>query len=101
MSHRFNFCKSQALLHVDPKTFGSWLKKAAIDPATQVNLADPRERYLTEEQLRRLAAEHGRELPPLDQENVPETPVAFATVEERLAALCKFWNSVNRILTTR
>jgi len=86
---RFNFRSCQELLHVDPKTFGRWLKQANIDPRKQIDKADPRQRYLTEDQVRQLAAEHGRELPPLDLESAPETPAAatIATVDERLAAL--------------
>ena len=86
---RFNFRRSQELLDVDPKTFGRWLKQANIDPRQQIDKADPRQRYLTEEQLRQLAAEHERELPPLDLDSTPDT-LAGATivaVGERLTAL--------------
>lgn len=85
---RFNFRMSQELLRVDPKTFGRWLKQANIDPRTQIDKADPRQRYLTEEQLRQLAFEHDRELPPLDlEESTPDTSAAatIAAVNERLA----------------
>src|SRR5436309_14205763 len=86
---RFNFRRSQELLDVDPKTFGRWLKQANIDPRKQVDKADPRQRYLTEDQLRHLAAEHGRELPPsLDLENTYDTADAatIAAMSERLAS---------------
>ena len=85
---RFNFRMSQELLDVDPKTFGRWLKQANIDPSQQVDKADPRQRYLTEDQLRQLATEHGRELPPsLDLEDTHNSPDAatIAAVSERLA----------------
>jgi hypothetical protein len=85
---RFNFRRSQELLNVDPKTFGRWLKQADIDPSQQIDRADPRQRFLTEEQLRQLADEHGRELPPsLDQEDAHDTSDAAAAsaVSERLA----------------
>src|SRR2546428_6861634 len=84
---RFNFRRSQELLNVDPKTFGRWLKQADIDPRQQIDRADPRQRFLTEEQLRQLADEHGRELPPsLDQEDTHDTSDAAASaVSERLA----------------
>lgn len=83
----YNFRRSQELLQVDPKTFGRWLEKAGIDPKQQVNLADPREKFLTEEQIRLLAREHGRELPPLDEEHEPEQPpITLAQLYERLSA---------------
>ena len=86
---RFNFRRSQELLDVDPKTFGRWLKQANIDPRQQIDKADPRQRYLTEEQLRQLAAEHERELPPLDLGSTPDTPAGatISAVGERLTAL--------------
>jgi hypothetical protein len=89
MSRTFNFGQSQALLDVDPKTFGRWLKKAKIDPSKQVNRADPREKLLTDEQILMLAKEHGRDVhfPPLDQENESEAEVTLATVDNRITAL--------------
>src|SRR2546430_12591143 len=87
MSRTFNFHQSRELLRVDPKTFQKWLQKADIDPNEQVNLADSRERYLTEEQLTLLARQHGRTLPPIDSQ--PELPasVTAAMLAERLALL--------------
>ena len=91
MSRTFNFRESQKLLQVDPKTFSKWLKKEGIDPNKQVNAADPRQKWLTEEQILRLARGHGREvhLPPLVQEDEQEPPAAviLTTVDERLVAL--------------
>lgn len=83
MSRTFNFGQSQELLQVDPKTFARWLKKAKIDPSKQINLADPRKKFLTEEQILMLAKDHGRTVhfPPPDQED--ET----AALHDRLAAL--------------
>ena len=87
MSRTFNFRQSRELLRVDPKTFQKWLQKADIDPDRQKNLADARERYLTEEQLTLLARQHGRTLPPLDSQ--PELPVTVtaAMLAERLVQL--------------
>src|SRR5579871_283905 len=91
MDRIFNFRQSQELLKVDPKTFSRWLARAHIDPSKQVNRADPRQKWLTEEQILMLAREHGRDvqLPPADQEEEPEPrPAAIlTTVEERLFAL--------------
>jgi hypothetical protein len=91
MSQTFNFKQSQEILRVDPKTFSKWLKQAGIDPNRQINLADPREKFLTEEQILMLARDHGREVhfPTLDQEAEPAPPatVILTTVDERLAML--------------
>src|SRR5947209_699522 len=87
MSRTFNFRQSRELLRVDPKTFQKWLQKADIDPNEQVNLADSRERYLTEEQLTLLAKQHGRTLPLLDTQPEPPPTVTAAMLTERLASL--------------
>jgi len=87
MSRTFSFRQSRELLRVDPKTFQKWLQKAGIDPAKQVNLADTRERYLTEEQLAMLAKQHGRTLPSLDRQSEPPQPVTLAMLVERLSFL--------------
>ncbi len=87
MSRTFSFRQSRELLRVDPKTFQKWLQKAGIDPAKQVNLADTRERYLTEEQLAMLAKRHGRTLPPLNSQPEPPGPVTLAMLVDRLALL--------------
>jgi len=84
MGRTFNFRQSRELLRVDPKTFQKWLQKAEIDANQQVNLADSRERYLTEEQLTLLAKQHGRTLPPLNSQ--PELPatVTLAMLAQQL-----------------
>jgi len=87
MSRTFSFRQSRELLRVDPKTFIKWLQKAGIDPAKQVNLADTRERYLTEEQLTMLAKQHGRTLPSLDHQPEPPEPVTLAMLVEQLNLL--------------
>ena len=87
MSRTFSFRQSRELLRVDPKTFQKWLQKAGIDPTKQVNLADTRERYLTEEQLAMLAKQHGRTLPSLDRQPEPPEPVTLAMLVDRLALL--------------
>jgi hypothetical protein len=89
MSQTYNFGQSQELLQVDPKTFARWLKKAKIDPSKQINLADPRKKFLTEEQILMLAKDHGREVhfPPPDQEEKAEQKALLAPLQDRLAAL--------------
>jgi hypothetical protein len=90
MDRTFNFRQSQELLQVDPKTFSRWLAKAHIDPAKQINRADPRQKWLTEEQILMLAKEHDRDvqLPPRNEEDGPAAPAAIlTTVDERLFAL--------------
>src|SRR5437763_3210150 len=84
----YNFKRCREFLDVDAKTFSKWLVKAKIDPKKQVNLADPRERYLTEEQIIMLADEHGRPRPIFPEEDEPEpADVTLASVNERLTAI--------------
>jgi hypothetical protein len=85
----YNFRQCQELLQVDPKTFGRWLEKAKIDPSKQVNLADPRQKYLTEEQILMLAREHGREMhfPAPEQSEDAKASVTLATLDDRLTTL--------------
>jgi hypothetical protein len=88
MPDTFNFKKSRELLQINPRSFLEWLMKAGIDASTQVNLADPREKYLTKEQLVRLAQLHGRTLPALDDEEPNEhisPPMTLETLAEQLA----------------
>ena len=87
ISNTFNFSESCRLLQTNPKTFQAWLKKAGIDSNTQINLADPRERYLTREQLVMLAEQHGRILPPLEDQTESSTEVTFATLTEQVKAV--------------
>jgi hypothetical protein len=55
MSRRFNFTQCIELLHTNAKTFARWLEDDGIDAAKQRDLADPRRKYLTEEQLMLMA----------------------------------------------
>lgn len=87
MSRTFSFRHSRELLRVDPKTFQKWLQKAGIDPAKQVNLADTRERYLTEEQLVMLAKQHGRTLPSFDHPPEPPESVTLTMLVDRLTTI--------------
>lgn len=83
-TYTFNECYE--LLNVDPKTFRGWLKEANIDPDHQVSRADRRIKFLTEEQLNRLAVDHGRLLRGV-QEQAEESvsPAAFKLLMDRLA----------------
>src|SRR5258707_13209671 len=99
MDRIFNFRQSRELLRVDPKTFQEWLQKAEIDANKQVNLADSRERYLTEEQLTLLAKQHGRTLPPLNsQPELPATvtPAMLAEQESRSPVVLAGYSGVVR-----
>ncbi len=87
MPETFNFRRSCQLLQINPKSFQEWLKKAGIDPHTQVNRADPREKYLTKEQLLQLAELHGRTLPPLDDDvEQPGEAMTIEALAEQLGA---------------
>ena len=81
----YNFKRCREFLDADAKTFSKWLVKAKIDPKKQVNLADPRERYLTEEQIIMLADEHGRPRPTFPEEDEPEpqATVTLATLDRK------------------
>jgi len=87
ISNTFNFSESCRLLQTNPKTFKGWLKKAGIDANTQINLADPRERYLTRKQLITLAEQHGSILPPLDEQDDLSAEITVATLAEQLKAV--------------
>lgn len=80
MPERYNFSACCRLLDTNPKTFKGWLEKAHIDSRKQVNAADPREKYLTREQVQMLAKEHGRILPSLDEDET-EAAAPVMTIE--------------------
>lgn len=66
MADTFTFTESCELLQTNAKTFKGWLEKAHIDANQQIDLADPRKKFLTREQLVLLARQHGRTLPSLE-----------------------------------
>jgi len=83
-TYTFNECYE--LLNVDPKTFRGWLKEANIEPDHQVSRADRRIKFLTEEQLNRLAEDHGRLLRGAQQQAEEAiSPAAFKLLMDRLA----------------
>jgi len=87
MPETYNFSACCRLLDTNPKTFKGWLEKAHIDSSKQVNAADPREKYLTREQVQMLAEKHGRILPSLDEEETQTPPtMTIEALAEQLAA---------------
>jgi hypothetical protein len=60
MPRRYTLSECYQALAVDAKTFRGWLQKAGIE--AQVSKADPRVKYLTDEQVRYLAGAHDRDL---------------------------------------
>lgn len=66
-------------------TLRQWCEKAEIDLEEQRSLADPRAKWLSEEQLVVLAAAHGRVLdqPPTEPELIP--PAAYKLMMEQVA----------------
>jgi chromosome segregation ATPase len=66
-------------------TLRQWCEKAEIDLERQRSLADPRAKWLSEEQLLLLAAAHGRALdqPPTEPELIP--PAAYKLMMEQVA----------------
>lgn len=81
------FTECYSLLNCDPKTFRKWLKKAGLDASAQKSTIDERIKFLTEDQLRQLAQDHGRPWPPqprpAGEQPAPIAPGAFKLVDER------------------
>jgi hypothetical protein len=64
----YTFGQCARLLDVDPKVFRRWVREdLGLQEEDQVSRADGRVRYLTREQLERLAELHERTLPAADQ----------------------------------
>jgi hypothetical protein len=89
MSRRFNFSQSVDLLHTNSKTFLKWLAEDGIDASKQRDHADPRQKYVTEEQLISIAKKRDIELHLPDPDRKPESSATriLAAVNERFAAL--------------
>lgn len=87
MPNTLNFSECYRILGTNPKTFKRWLEDAHIDPEKQVNVADPRQKYLTLDQVQMLAAQHGRTLPSLEEEETAAAPVTMEQVSEQLATI--------------
>jgi len=87
----FTFGRCIALLDVDPKVFRRWIKEdLGLSEKDQVSKADSRVRYLTEEQLKKLAALHEKTLPPDDQlpdEKEEASPGAYKLLDDRLTVM--------------
>lgn len=70
----YSFGQCARLLKVDPKVFRRWVKEdLGLQEEDQVSRADSRVRYLTREQLERLAELHERILPPDDRQEGQES----------------------------
>ena len=83
----YTFGQCARLLDVDPKVFRRWVKEdLGLQEHDQVSRADSRARYLTREQLERLAELHERTLPEDDvtgkQGSIPFT--SYKLLEDRL-----------------
>jgi hypothetical protein len=87
----YTYGECYAALHVDAKTFRRWLAKAGIQQ-NQISRLDERVKFLTEDQLRMLAEQHGRPWPPATRPVVtPSMPgqvkLALDRIDDRLAGL--------------
>ncbi len=84
---RYTLTEARKILHVDAKTFARWLKQDGIEP--QINLADPREKLLTAEQILLLGQRHGRivHFPAREQAEGAQEPLAPDMLEKRLSEL--------------
>ena len=87
MPRTLNFSECYRVLETNPKTFKRWLEEAGIDAEKQVNIADPRQKYLTLEQVQLLALRHGRTVAVGDEEEKIVAPVTLETLAEQLASM--------------
>ena len=86
MAQTYTFSECYELLSVDPKTFRRWLEKANIDPDQQVSKVDNRIKFLTEEQIQRLAHDHERDLQSASTRTVETvSPAAYKLLAGSLA----------------
>jgi chromosome segregation ATPase len=95
---RYTLSECYEVLQVDPKTFRGWLEKAGIVP--QVSKADPRVKYLSEEQLRYLAQEHERSLERVRQGPEVIPPAAYKKLVDQVADLDRQGADLSRRLVT-
>jgi uncharacterized coiled-coil protein SlyX len=89
MSRRYIFAQSIRLLGTNSKTFLKWLAEDGIDASKLRDPADPRRKYITEEQLIAIAKKRQIDLHLPDPERKPESSTAriLAAVDQRFAAL--------------
>src|SRR5579859_2323213 len=85
----YSFGQCARLLKVDPKVFRRWVKEdLGLQEEDQVSRADGRVRYLTREQLERLAELHERTLPAdgrqEDRESFSTESGRYKLLEDRL-----------------
>jgi hypothetical protein len=86
MAKTYTFSECYELLDVDPKTFRRWLEKADINPDNQVSKVDNRIKFLTEEQIGRLAHDHERDLQSAPTRTVESvSQAAYKLLAEQLA----------------
>lgn len=81
--------EAATLLGTNPKTFKNWLKQDGIDIENQLNRADSREKYVTDEQIIAIAKKRDIEVRLPDPERKSESTSAriLAGVDERFAKL--------------
>jgi hypothetical protein len=89
MSRRFNFNQSVKMLHTNAKTFLKWLAEDGIDASKQIDPADPRQKYVTEEQIIAMAKKRDIELHLPDPNQNPESTAIriLAAIDEHFATL--------------
>jgi len=91
MPKTYTIMESIEALDVDPKTFRKWLKRASFDRTGQVSKFDERVKFLTEDQVKQLATDHGRPWPPqprpVSQQSNPVTLGTFKLATDRIDTL--------------
>ena len=88
MTRRFNMGDAAAILGTNPKTFKNWLIADGIDIENQLNRADSREKYVTDEQLLAMGKKRDIEVH-LPEERKSESTSAriLAGIDERFTKL--------------
>ncbi len=89
MSRRYNMGEAARLLGTNPKTFKRWLAEDGIDIENQLNRADSREKYVTDEQILAMGKKRDIEVRLPDPERKAESTSAriLAGIDERFAKL--------------
>jgi chromosome segregation ATPase len=76
-------------------TLRQWCKAAGIDLEQQKSLADPRQKWLTDEQVKLLAQAHGRILDQHVQATEPIPPNAYKLLVEKVAQVAQQAEQIN------
>ncbi|MBA2677561.1 MAG: hypothetical protein H0U76_04085 [Ktedonobacteraceae bacterium] len=100
----YTFSQCIELLDIDAKVFRRWVREDLnLGEKDQVSRADSRVRYLTREQLERLAEQHDKVLPADDQtasEDDHSPPGAYKLLVDRMEALEKSTETLRKAVSS-